>query len=78
MADLANSDLQPIYVHCQHGKDRTGLVVALERIQTEKWSVVNARAEWIAFGHGSISRIFTRSLDRYFFAHVPAEDDTTL
>lgn len=78
MADFANLKLQPIYVHCQHGKDRTGLVVALERIQTEKWSVEDARAEWIIFGHSFISRVFTRSLDRYFFAHVLAEDDKTL
>jgi len=31
--------LQPIYVHCKHGSDRTGLMVAAYRVAVEGWPV---------------------------------------
>ena len=29
---LADPSLQPVFVHCQHGKDRTGLIVGLYKV----------------------------------------------
>ena len=66
MIDIGNPDLQPIFVHCQHGKDRTGLIVALERVQYEHWTPAEAHAEWVMMGHSGLSQIITGSLDRYF------------
>jgi hypothetical protein len=37
------------YVHCTHGKDRTGLVVALWRL-TRGWTIEDAEAEWKRYG----------------------------
>ena len=66
LKDIENPILQPVYVHCQHGKDRTGMIVAIERVEVEGWSKAKARQEWIADGHSLISRIFTGWLDLYF------------
>ena len=40
----------PIYVHCLHGQDRTGLIVGLYRIRTEQWAPSDAYAEMLKIG----------------------------
>jgi len=40
----------PVFVHCQHGCDRTGTVIACYRIQFEKWSNEAALAEAERYG----------------------------
>lgn len=40
-----------VYVHCQHGHDRTGLIIALERVFVEGKSPEEAHDEWLALGH---------------------------
>lgn len=65
-ADLLNPELQPVFVHCQHGKDRTGLVVALYRVHREGWDAQRAYDEMLSLG-------FFRSLNglkRYFWDHA--------
>jgi tyrosine-protein phosphatase SIW14 len=47
MTDPAN---QPVFVHCHHGKDRTGLVTAVYRMEVEGWSEAEAEEEMEAFG----------------------------
>jgi protein tyrosine/serine phosphatase len=42
----------PVLVHCHHGSDRTGLIVALWRILYEGWSRQQALDELIAGGYG--------------------------
>jgi tyrosine-protein phosphatase SIW14 len=39
-----------VLVHCTHGRDRTGLVVAAYRIMFEKWTVEQANAERKRYG----------------------------
>jgi tyrosine-protein phosphatase SIW14 len=48
--DLTNPNLQPVFVHCQHGKDRTGLIVGLYRVRFEKWKPSDAYAEMRSLG----------------------------
>jgi protein tyrosine/serine phosphatase len=50
MTTLADPSLGPIYVHCAHGQDRTGLVIALERVIDEGWDPRAAHDEMLAFG----------------------------
>jgi protein tyrosine/serine phosphatase len=46
---LSNASLQPIYVHCAQGRDRTGMVVACYRIESG-WSNKDAIDEMWSFG----------------------------
>jgi protein tyrosine/serine phosphatase len=36
---------QPVYVHCQQGQDRTGLVCAAYRVKVQGWTVAQAWEE---------------------------------
>jgi protein tyrosine/serine phosphatase len=44
--------LQPVLVHCQHGSDRTGTMVAIYRIAFEGWSKAQATDEMVNGGFG--------------------------
>jgi hypothetical protein len=44
--------LQPVLVHCRHGSDRTGIMVAVYRIVVEGWSKAEATDEMINGGFG--------------------------
>ena len=53
----------PVYIHCSHGRDRTGLMVALHRIWHEHYSVHEARLEMLHAGY----RVENLGLDRVWF-----------
>ena len=44
--------LQPVLVHCRHGSDRTGTMVAIHRIVVEGWTKAQATDEMINGGFG--------------------------
>ncbi len=44
-AVLTDPAAQPIYVHCQAGRDRTGLLVGLYRIREQGWPIERVLAE---------------------------------
>jgi protein tyrosine/serine phosphatase len=44
--------LQPVLVHCQHGSDRTGTMVAIYRIAVEGWTKAQATDEMTNGGFG--------------------------
>ena len=60
MADPGN---RPLVIHCQHGADRTGALVALYRVVVQGWSKADAVREMDegGFHHSS----FWRNLDQY-------------
>jgi hypothetical protein len=60
MADPAN---RPLMVHCQHGADRTGALVALYRVVVQGWTKEAAVREMNAGGYHH-SFLF-KNLDRY-------------
>jgi protein tyrosine/serine phosphatase len=53
-AIMADHARRPIFVHCQQGEDRTGLIVGLYRVETEHWSPAAAYREMIAKGFHKI------------------------
>ncbi len=63
---LNDPHLQPVFVHCQHGQDRTGLVVGLHRVFSEHVSPTDAKAEMIQFGFHEI----LLGLNHYFEEHT--------
>lgn len=40
----------PLFLHCAHGSDRTGFMVAAWRVQHDHWSVLEASAEMLSDG----------------------------
>ncbi len=50
LAILADPTQKPVYVHCAHGQDRTGLVIGLERVFNEGWTPAAAWDEMLARG----------------------------
>src|SRR4029079_7337114 len=50
MTKLDDTTLMPIYVHCAHGQDRTGLVIGLERVIDEGWQPKAAHDEMVKLG----------------------------
>ncbi len=54
LAKLDDPTIQPLYVHCTEGVDRTGLIIALYRVIDEGWTPAAAHAEMMAHGFKSI------------------------
>jgi tyrosine-protein phosphatase SIW14 len=48
---LIQSVEKPILVHCQHGEDRTGLIIAAYRVRVNGWMKGKAMAEALHFGY---------------------------
>jgi tyrosine-protein phosphatase SIW14 len=44
------------YVHCEHGEDRTGLIVGAYRVKVEHWTKADAYREMLAHGFHPILR----------------------
>lgn len=47
---LTDPARQPVYVHCHHGQDRTGLVIGLFRVISGRWTAAKAYDEMLASG----------------------------
>ena len=45
-----NTNNQPVFVHCLHGQDRTGCMIAAYRIAVENWSASKAYEEMLFYG----------------------------
>ena len=67
---VADPDRTPVFVHCQHGADRTGLLCAIYRIVICKWTKEEAIQEMTEGGfgfHGFWTNLvrFIKDLDIY-------------
>jgi protein tyrosine/serine phosphatase len=47
---IDDADKHPVYVHCLHGSDRTGILLAIFRMFRQGWSFSRAYAEMVKFG----------------------------
>jgi protein tyrosine/serine phosphatase len=43
---------QPVFVHCQHGSDRTGVMIAAYRVAVDGWTPGEAAREMVEGGYG--------------------------
>jgi len=64
MNDPAN---HPVLVHCQMGKERTGVAVALYRLKYQHWRYVDAEEEMFHYGY---DMIWFGHLKRYVYEHT--------
>jgi len=59
---------QPAFLHCRHGKDRTGLVFGIFRVEVQGWSPQKAYDEMIDIGFNpwllGLKYAFWRRMDR--------------
>lgn len=55
-------DIQPVYIHCRHGSDRTGMAIAMFRVQCEGWSPDDAMDEAKTYNFGDKLDADTESL----------------
>jgi len=58
---------RPVYVHCAHGKDRTGTMCAVYRMEVDGWTPERAFEEMQAFGFHDM---YT-DLERYVKGYKP-------
>lgn len=67
--------LQPVLVHCLHGSDRTGTMVAIYRIVVDGWTKSQAIDEMVNGGYGfhSMWRNLTRYIEKLDVAAIKAE-----
>jgi protein tyrosine/serine phosphatase len=56
---------QPVFVHCQHGADRTGTMVAAYRMVEQGWTKEEAAAELPNFGYHPVWTQILAYLDRF-------------
>jgi len=49
---VADPDNHPVFVHCLHGADRTGMMCAAYRVAFQGWTKPQAIAEWTEGGFG--------------------------
>ena len=50
LATMADPASWPVFVHCQHGEDRTGMIVALYRVMTGEKTPQDAYNEALSYG----------------------------
>jgi len=64
---LDNSENHPVFVHCLHGSDRTGMLLAMYRMARENWSFEQAYQEMVACGFHRLT-VYHMKLAVYRFA----------
>jgi protein tyrosine/serine phosphatase len=47
---INTAENQPVFVHCRHGEDRTGTIIACYRITHDGWTAVASKKEAEKFG----------------------------
>jgi protein tyrosine/serine phosphatase len=52
---LNDKSLRPIFIHCKHGRERTGVEVGLYRVWTNRWPAEKAYAEMKQMGFRTIA-----------------------
>lgn len=40
----------PVFIHCEHGSDRTGIIIACYRIKHDQWTSKQALSEAVEYG----------------------------
>lgn len=72
LEEIANPENQPVFFHCRHGQDRTGLIAALYRVFYQGCTPQQAHDEMLADGHNKL--LF--EMDSYFWAKVKNDPRT--
>jgi len=55
LAIINDKSRHPIFIHCQAGKDRTGLIMAAYRVKYGHWSLSEALNEMLLYGYDRVN-----------------------
>jgi protein tyrosine phosphatase (PTP) superfamily phosphohydrolase (DUF442 family) len=66
---IRDREKYPLFYHCQHGADRTGLMTAIYRVEQEGWSVNQAAAEMTCGGFGYHRAL--QNLLKFLYSYSP-------
>jgi len=69
--DEARRENKPVFVHCQAGRDRTGLNVAIYRMVVDNWSRAKAVDEMEKHGHNGLNQWRCSAADKYLATFSP-------
>ena len=76
--DLINAaENQPVFVHCRHGEDRTGTVIACYRITHDGWTAVAAKKEAEKLGMSWTQFGMKRYIDSFYKQRQKPETQTS-
>jgi protein tyrosine/serine phosphatase len=71
---MGNRATQPVFIHCERGVDRTGLIIALYEAKYMGMPPDDAYNDWRASGHRGIGALFTGHLDEYYWRKLGLPD----
>jgi tyrosine-protein phosphatase SIW14 len=71
LAIINDSQNWPVFVHCHHGEDRTGTIIAVYRISHDGWSAEEARAEAKRYGMSRFQFKMKDYINDYARDHKP-------
>lgn len=72
------SNRQPIYVHCEHGRDRTGFALAMYRILHDGWTCQRAISEAQHWGYGQGISPQTQNLWKTFLCAMRTDTNSAI
>jgi protein tyrosine/serine phosphatase len=68
--DIINApDNQPVFVHCHHGEDRTGTIIACYRITHDGWTATQAKKEAESYGMSWTQVGMKGYIDKFYKHH---------
>ena len=75
LSDVNDSSLYPLFIHCHHGRDRTGLIVGLYRVFGQSWGPRKAYNEMLDLGFRPVLYFLNHyfeertGMEDFFFSH---------
>src|ERR1700686_3908053 len=63
---ISAADNQPVFVHCRHGEDRTGTIIACYRITHDGWNAAQAKKEAESLGMSWTQLGMKRYIDKFY------------
>jgi tyrosine-protein phosphatase SIW14 len=64
LALLKKAKSEPVFVHCQHGADRTGAMVGIWRVTQSKWGFAQTYAEMRKYGFKTFLKDLKGSVEK--------------
>jgi len=63
---ITAAENHPVFVHCHHGNDRTGTIIACYRISHDGWTATKARKEAEKIGMSWAQLRMKRYIDKFY------------